>query len=435
MKIINIELLANKSLEQIKQNYDNFPKEGFLAGGSLANLIWEYVSGNKAVINDIDIFKFDGTIEKDIVYNGSTSTRDGDKLFYNQSEKKFFQDYTGFCQTIHSKEFYLISGAHNDGIYNYISYKGTTDNIDLILQSFDLNCTQIGYDIKNDKFYWTESFEEFLQTGELKFTNLNSPHHSAIRILKKRDELSAKLDPEEFKLCVYTIVRNLNGITRRYFTEKYAKIFLKYKSELENWFVLRRDDMIPELIKKKKNVDLKIFTLEPNSYIDRESIFPDLSNISGIWRVEDFLIFKRHIEKSQQATIVWQKVNYLFSKLGPKYLDEVPNLEDLELLYRVTYNTANIINNIENLTISQQIELIRKLLNKFDSDISVALAILEKNKFDSTEIDLDDDSSLLLELSVRKEIVNNKYKIEEILGTKPTNKTDKNTRIDLDLDF
>jgi hypothetical protein len=63
------------------------------------------------------------------------------------------------------------------------------------------------------------------------------------------------------------------------------------------------------------------------------------------------------------------------------------------------------------------------------------LAVLEKNKFDSTEIDLDEDSSLLLELSVRKEIVNNKYKIEEILGTKPTNKTDKNTRIDLDLDF
>jgi hypothetical protein len=432
---MNVELLAKQALQHIKKNYDNFPKDGYLAGGSLANLIWEYVSGNKAIINDIDIFKFEGTIEKDSVYYGSTSTRDGDKLFYNQSEKKFYQDYTGFCQTIHSKEFYLISGTHNDGIYNFISYKGTTDNIDLILQSFDLNCTQIGYDIQNDKIYWTESFEEFLKTGELKFTNLNSPHHSAIRILKKRDELSAKLDAEEFKLCVYTIIRNLNGITRRYFSEKYAKIFLKYKSELEKWFIITEDHMIPELIKNKKNVDLKIFTLEANPLLDRESIFPDLSSISGIWRVEDFLIFKRHIEKSQQASIVWQKVNYLFSKLGPKYLDEVPNLEDLELLYRVTYNTANIINNIENLTISQQIELIRKLLNKFDSDISVALAILEKNKFDSTEIDLDDDSSLLLELSVRKEIVNNKYKIEEILGQKSTKKDKRSSQIDLDIDF
>ena len=147
------------------------------------------------------------------------------------------------------------------------------------------------------------------------------------------------------------------------------------------------------------------------------------------------LFFQYYIEKSKQACIVWEKVSYLFSKLGPRYLDEVPNLEDLELLYRVTYNTANIINNIENLTITQQIELIKKLLNKFDSDIAVGLAILEKNKFDSTEIDLDDDSSLLLELSVRKEIVNNKYKIEEILGQKATKKDKRSSQIDLDLDF
>jgi hypothetical protein len=55
---MNIENLARKAIEHIKATYPNFPKEGYLAGGSLANLIWEYVSNNKAIINDIDIFNF-----------------------------------------------------------------------------------------------------------------------------------------------------------------------------------------------------------------------------------------------------------------------------------------------------------------------------------------------------------------------------------------
>ena len=432
---MNIENLARKAIEHIKTAYPNFPKEGYLAGGSLANLIWEYVSNNKAVINDIDIFNFYAKLDADIVYSGSTLTKDGEKLFYNQSQKHFYQDYTGLCQGIRNKDFYLISHCENQGIYNHIFYKGTNASILLVIDSFDLNCTQIGYDIENDNFVWTEEFSEFLKTGELKFTNLNSPHHSAIRILKKRDELNAKLDDEEFKLCVYAIQKNLSGITRRYFTDKYANIFINYQEELGKYFNLVQDGQIPHLIKMKKNIDLKIFTLEISQLLENKELFPNLQEVSGIWRIEDFLLYKRYIEKSPFIKNVWSKVNYLFSVLKENYLDEIPNNEDLDLLYRTTYNAANIIKNIETLTISQQIILIKKLFDKFNNDISVALALLEKHTFTTTDIDLDDDFSLLLELTVRKEIVNNTYKIDEILGTKPTNKSGKNSRIDLDLDF
>jgi len=432
---MNIEKLARKAIEQLKSTYSEFPKEGYLAGGCLANLIWEYVSENKAIINDIDIFNFHSKLQEDILYHGSTLTKDGDKLFYNQSQKHFYQDYTGLCQSIKNKEFYLISHTENQGIYNHIFYKGTTDSILLVIESFDLNCTQIGYDIKNDTFVWTENFAEFLKSGELKFTNLNSPHHSAIRILKKRDELNAKLDIEEFKLCVYAIQKSLGGITRKYFTEKYANIFIKYKQELDQYFNLVRDELIPELIKQRKNVDLKIFSLEPSSLIQNQILFHNLEEVPGIWRIEDFLLYKRYIEKSESRKKVWQKVHYLFSVLKENYLDEIPSNEDLDLLYRTTFNAANIIKNIETLTISQQIILIKKLFLKFESDISVALALLEKHTFTTTDVELDDDFSLLLELTVRKEIVNNKYKIDEILGIKPTEKTNKSSRIDLDLDF
>lgn len=56
---MNIENLARQAINRIKDTW-GLPKTGFLAGGSIANIIWELVSGNKAVVNDIDVFHFVG---------------------------------------------------------------------------------------------------------------------------------------------------------------------------------------------------------------------------------------------------------------------------------------------------------------------------------------------------------------------------------------
>ena len=183
---MNIELMAINALDFIKKNNLDFPKKGIIAGGSLANIVWEQVSGNVAKINDIDVFIFKNKLEiKDISYN-STITNDGKKLFYQNQENYFYEDYNGFCQGTRSKDFYLIENTENKGIYNYIHYSSTSDSLELVINSFDINCTQIGYDIESNRFYWTKEFEDFLKTGKLKFTNLGSPQHSSIRIFKKR---------------------------------------------------------------------------------------------------------------------------------------------------------------------------------------------------------------------------------------------------------
>jgi hypothetical protein len=54
------------------------------------------------------------------------------------------------------------------------------------------------YSIDEDKFYWTKDFEDFLSNGNL-VTNLRTPCHTAIRIVKKQDELNAILDDFELK--------------------------------------------------------------------------------------------------------------------------------------------------------------------------------------------------------------------------------------------
>ena len=55
---MNIESLGRQAIDRIKSEW-GLPKRGFLAGGSIANIVWELVSGNKAVVSDIDIFIFD----------------------------------------------------------------------------------------------------------------------------------------------------------------------------------------------------------------------------------------------------------------------------------------------------------------------------------------------------------------------------------------
>ena len=59
---MNIEKLVRDAVDVIKSKW-TLPSSGFIAGGSIANLVWQSVSGNKAVVNDVDIFIFDGVIE------------------------------------------------------------------------------------------------------------------------------------------------------------------------------------------------------------------------------------------------------------------------------------------------------------------------------------------------------------------------------------
>ena len=76
---MNIDNLIRESVKRIKENWD-LPERGFIAGGSIANIVWELVSGNKAIINDVDIFHFDGEIE-------SIDTSDNSLLFRYQEKE------------------------------------------------------------------------------------------------------------------------------------------------------------------------------------------------------------------------------------------------------------------------------------------------------------------------------------------------------------
>ena len=419
---MNVEKLCRNALDFLKSNYPNFPKSGFIAGGSLGNLIWEQVSGNIAKINDIDVFLLDKVVDRnyqDVSNWVNPSSDSPQKLFYHKKEKVYYEDYSGLCVTSQSKDFYYIESTSTEGIYNFVNYSANRRDPQVIIDSFDINCTQVGYSISEDKFYYTQDFVYFLRTGNLQLTNLMSPAHSAIRLVKKKHDLNVKLDEIELKMCQYVVMVSMQDTTRRYFTEKYASIYRKYESELALYFSLKKDDNITKLFKSQRNLDLDIFTLEvPVEPTDVKSddfffehiigssrankIFND-EEINKIYDGQSLIFYIRNIQGSNSLKQIWRNLNYLYD--NQNYVDGDFSLEDIEMLHRLTQVAPSTIKNLKGLRLSQQISIMKNLFEKYQEDPIVAISILEKMKIDPDK-EFDEGDLLLLELSVRKEIVN-----------------------------
>lgn len=404
---MNFELIARKAINQLK-SYSNFPKKGFLAGGSLSNLMWELVSGKKAIINDIDIFIFEDILTKDEIKHGRVEDK---KLSYIQKEAKYFEDYKGICTTSDYKDYYLITNTENNDIYNNIYYSASHENPQLIINSFDINCTQVGYSIEEDKFYYTDEFVDFLKNGEVKVTNLLTPSHTAIRLIKKQFDLGAKLNEFEIQLCQFCIQKNMLDTNRRCFSTKYADLYFKYKSILDKYFSIQIDIDVSTWFKINKNVDVSIFRLQ--SVVEDQDkvggqvfkLYPDAfndENIKSLHYSQEFLFYMRNIYQNESNKKIWSKLNYLFNRSD--YFDSTEKEEDIEMLYKLVTVAPQTINNLRGLKLSEQISIIKDLFDKYKDDPIIAISVLEKNKIDPNH-QLDESDLLLLELSVRKEII------------------------------
>jgi hypothetical protein len=418
------EILARKALEILKSKW-GLPQKGFLAGGSLANTIWELHSGNPAVVNDLDIFLFEGKID-----NQEEISREDSLFRFKEEDVRYYEDYTGMCWNSYTKDFYTITSSEKKGIFNEIGYKASTDEQGIILNSFDINATRVGYSIEEDKFYITKDFEDFLNTGELKICNIQTPSHTAIRIAKKSKELNAKLDEMEFKLISYCLSRCFSDVNKFRFKERYFEMFQQNKNLLEPYFKIERDKEIEEFLKLHKNVDTELYGLTNTDYflpikeqeskdydilslLETNNIFND-DNLGKLHTSKDFLFYIRNVFGTEMEKI-WEKVYYFYTDCG--YVDMEVSKEDLDLLRRLGDYAPNSIENLKGMKMSKQLSLVKKLLDIYKEDPIIAIAILEKGNA-SLYDNLDDEcNQLLLELSVRKEIVNDtKNKVGNILS-------------------
>jgi len=413
---MNIEQLGKQAIKIIKDKW-GLPNSGFVAGGSISNIIWELVSNKPAVVNDIDIFYFQGL-------SNEKTEKSEDSLFrYKEVENQYYEDYTGMCYRSVTKDHYTITESIKEDIFNIVKYKSNTEKPELILRSFDINCTKVGYSIEEDKVYWTKEFEEFLQTGELKVCNLMTPSHTAIRITKKKYELNAKLDEFEYKLLQHAVDYRFSDVIKLRFKERYLDIFNQYSTELQKYFEIDRDLEAEEYVlnfHKKETQLYRLISKNPERDIKDQferHLIRGVFNEENIQRIHNsitFLFYMRNIYNKPELETIWSKLDYFYSDVD--YIDKEVSVEDIELLQRFAKYAPNSIENLKGLKISQQINLINKFLEKFKDDPIIAISILEKYKF-TEDVDLDDYTTLLLELSVRRSIVNDtRGKVKSIVG-------------------
>lgn len=395
---MNIDDIAKRALTKLKLKY-GIPEKGFIAGGALANLMWEEVSGTPAIINDIDVFVFKDEKEKDTIFQ------------YKDADVEYIESYKFITRYVHIKNSYQISKTLNEGAFNYIEYHSSEPCPEMILDSFDINCTGVGFSIEENKFYVKKEFIEFLKTGDLKIINLTTPAHTAIRIVKKADELKARYEDFELDMCSFLIKKGklFQDSDRIRFMKKYADIYNKYREKLNNFFELKRDIDLESYLLVYKSSLKEIYCLESkkdssifDSCISKPNNIPPLS--------KDFLFYVRKIMYDSKKKEVWDKLPYFYTQ--DNYLDINYEQTDVDCLLNLVNKHPKLIKSLVGMNLSEQVKLTKNIIDKVGEmfNYETAISVLENIKL-NPNMEYDEDDCLILGLSVRKKINHNVIEI------------------------
>ena len=275
-----------------------------------------------------------------------------------------------------------------------------------------------------------EHIENLKELAEKVFEPIRTHFNVPIRISSgyRSKELNAKLNEFEFKLIQYALTYRFIDRIKLRFRERYLDMCKDHKDILSKYFQLSRDLEAEEYVFGKIGEKVELYYLvsrndekitdkddfEKIVYSQLPSIFNDY-NLNRIFKSTDFLFYMRNIYTgSKELKEMWSKLYYFFNDIH--YIDKEVSKEDLDLLDRFSRYAPDSINNLKGLKMSEQIEIIKKFLDKFKEDPIIAISILESVKVDKNII-LDDQTMLLLELSVRKKIVNDtRGKVNKILN-------------------
>lgn len=297
------------------------PDKGFLAGGAVANTLLSMKYGNAYPINDLDIF-----IETEEVndpfepeFKSRTPTRSQELIILSGY-------YEGELSYDHGSN-YRILEVDRDELLNWITISRVSDrdnirNYSYILNGFDFNCCQVGIDLKTNELYYTEDFEQFLNTRQLDVTAIYTPAHTAIRLFKKKKELDCYCDVEK---CMELLSQPLIRETRvrlnsrhfgTYFSHKYRDMFIEHYKDIKPYFKKVR------FFEDKKEMWHLI-----NDTFTKVSL--NSEHVTN-WLIPQNTIPKEMLEK-------WESYNDIMWTLVPnKY--NTPNVKIKEILSSVEYN-------------------------------------------------------------------------------------------------
>lgn len=333
------------------------PSEGFLAGGSVANMLLSlYHQGTpcKFKVNDVDIFNVVDPNEID----KERMDGEGEELLskgVHLGMQVGMDEGYGHVYVERDGTFYKVMSAERDGLINdikcFVSHGETGGKVirytpappiedpektmypisqmmdkipnidpanDIILRGFDLNCCQAGIDLSNGNLHYTDSFVKFLKSKQVLVDIPYTPFHTAIRLVKKMEMYG--------DFCYCNIDHEMNYLYQATGSDEACMFFGK-----ENYdkFITHHDwlvDYIEVTPVEIKNMPYeyrkKYFpnSFKPNTYINSSSYtnpYIETEMIEGreLWTykfIKEFEDIQDEFEKMWELKKIWDfKYRYL----------------------------------------------------------------------------------------------------------------------------
>lgn len=367
MEDIELKDLVLKAFELLKNKFPDMPKKGLLAGGALANTINKLkYPDSKCMINDIDIFVMETEhvedvrklVSSDRIYNTTKDVRIFDK---------YYEQYNNILSITETSRVIKINSSERKSIFNIVRYDINSYDPFFLLETFDINCCAVAFDLETTQIYYTQDFKEYIETKQLKVSRPNSPSHTCLRLLKKRDELNALLDvKEEFKFLQLANDSHILGDVRYFFADaKYLDIYNKYKYEISEYFTLK-----PKI--NTEYISYRLYPVLPKKLSDQQYIETSIRGIDfGIFRnkmnIKDFTYFYRNVRLDKNKLNIWKELNYFYK--SDNYLENSNiETEDYKLVvnYLDQYNATKL--SLAGMNLVEQIKCISTLKNLFNKD-------------------------------------------------------------------
>lgn len=280
--ILKENSLINKIEEFLEEmvKFNNRANGSFLTGSSLTLLIHNYIHKTSySYQNDVDIFipvesnerfYYKGILEKlnptkkEVKVRGYGYTDTDTKIIENYQkflkkrsyrEKVINQDrYNYIKEKVGEKYIHTYALAGNfkeeqNGFLIDYTFINQDENFSYhkFLETFDLNCTQVLYDLNKKELVYTKSFLNYLKNQQIKPTNFswkegfsgdNLFFKTILRGIKKSKEYNSKFDSQlylsYFQLMVVTNNKKISDINRHIlsgFFDTYNKMPFQLREE------------------------------------------------------------------------------------------------------------------------------------------------------------------------------------------------------------
>lgn len=182
------------------RDFTDLPASGYVAGQAVASAVSELFGDGRAVqYNDVDVFRESrpedfasrSQSHPNSAPRSKTAIRrcDFSTLGMEQS------NYGDISETTVKR--YQVLGTKRQGMLNEVLCGFSQHSREQFLQTFDLNCVQVGVDLESKELFWTSDFELFNQTRQLDVVTLHTPFHSLIRYFRKKEELGGVYGNDE----------------------------------------------------------------------------------------------------------------------------------------------------------------------------------------------------------------------------------------------